>query len=42
MPIKKAGKFSKKVKIKEEFHPEMWYNLIVTKNHTKQNRRNSS
>ena len=33
---------SKKMKIKEEFHPEMWYNLITTKNHAKQIRRNSS
>ena len=30
------------MKIKEEFLPEMWYNLITTKNHTKQIRRNSS
>ena len=39
---KKADGFSEKMKIKEEFHPEMWYNLITTKNHAKQIRRNSS
>ena len=37
-----ADGFSEKMKIKEEFHPEMWYNLITTKNHAKQIRRNSS
>jgi len=42
MPIKKALVFKKKMKIKEEFLPEMWYNLITKKNHTKQIRRNSS
>jgi len=42
MTMKKADGFSEKMKIKEEFHPEMWYNLITTKNHAKQIRRNSS